>query len=106
MAPALTPITLERAGASGTLCVTVHISQCVLVPLAWGFGTRFYNGGAVSGGLAQACPTIVGVWANRSLPVCPSPPMTPVPWAAGGTSRACTLFCPGQGSHQPCYLVP
>ena len=106
MAPALTPITLERAGASGTLCAALYVSLCVLIPLVWGFSTTFYNGGAAGGGLAQASPTIVGVWANRSLPAHPSSPMTPVPWAAGGTSRACTLFCPGQGSHQPHYLVP
>ena len=85
MAPALTPITLERAGASGTLRATLYISLHVLVPLAWEFGTGFYNGEAMGGGLAQASPTIVGVWADRSLPVHPSSPMTPVPWAAGST---------------------
>ena len=68
MAPVLTPITLERAGASGTLCATLYVCLHTLVPLSWGFGTGFYNRGAMGGGLAQASPTIVGVWANRSLP--------------------------------------
>ena len=87
MAPALTPITLERAGASGTLCAALYISLCVLVPIVWGFGTRFYNGGAAGRGLAQASPTIVGVWVNRSLPVRPSSPMTPVPWLLGALAE-------------------
>ena len=65
----------------------------------------FDNGGAASGGLAQASPTSVGVWADRSVPVCLSSPMTPVPWAAGGTGRVTTLLCPSQGGHQPHYLV-
>ena len=73
MAQALTPITLERAGAPGTLCATLYISLRVLVPLAWGFGTRFYNGGAVGGGLAQASPTIVGVWVGVCLSILPLP---------------------------------
>ena len=64
------------------------------------------HGGAVSGGLAQASPTIVGVWADRSVSVCPSSPMTPVPWATGGTGRVTALLCPSQGSHQSCNLVP
>ena len=57
-------------------------------------------------GLAQASLTIVGAWADRSVPVCLSSPMTPVPWAIGGTNRVTTLLCPSQSSHQPSYLVP
>ena len=38
--------------------------------------------------------------------VCPSSPMTPVPWATGGTGRVTTLLCPNQSGQQPCYLVP
>ena len=37
---------------------------------------------------------------------CLSSPMTPVPWATGGTGRATTLLCPSQGGHLPRYLVP
>ena len=106
MAPALTPITLERTGASGTLCTTLYAGLHILIPLAQAFGTGFDDGGAASEGLAQASPTIVGVWADRSLPVCPSSPTTPVPWAAGGTGRASALLCPSQGSHQSHNLVP
>ena len=102
MAPALTPKALP-----GTLCTTMHTGLCILISLTLGFGTSFVDhGGAVSRGLAQASLTIVGVRMDRSVPVCLSPPMTPVPWAIGGTSRATTLFCPSQGGHQSCYLVP
>ena len=106
MAPALTYITLERAGTSSTLHTTLYAGLHILFPLVWGFGTGFDNGGAVSRGLAQASPTIVGVWVDRSVPVCPSSPPTPVPWAAGGTGRVSALLCPSQGSHQPLNLVP
>ena len=100
MAPALTPITLERTGASVTLHTTLYAGLHILISLAWGFGTGFVdNRGAASGGLAQASLTIVGVWADRSVPVRPSSPMTPVPWAAGGTGRVGALLCPSQGSH-------
>ena len=99
MAPALTPITLEKAGTPGTLQATLCAGLHIYVPLAWGFGTGFNNGGAMGGGLAQASPTIVEVWVDRSVPVRPSSPMTPVPWAARGTGRACALLCPSQGSH-------
>ena len=100
MAPALASIALKRTGASGTLHTTLYAGLHGLVSLVWGFGTEFVNNrGAVSGGLAQASLTIVGVWADRSLPVCPSSPMTPVPWAAGGTGRVSALLCPSQGSH-------
>ena len=102
MAPALTPEALP-----GTLCTTLYTGLHISIPLARGFGTGFIdNGGAASRGLAQASPTIVGVRADRSVPVCLSPPTTPVPWATGGTGRATALFCPSQGGHQPCYLVP
>ena len=102
MAPALTPKALL-----GTLCTTLYTGLCILISLTWGVGTGFIDhGGAASGGLAQASPTIVGVRADRSVPVCPSSPTTPVPWATGGTGRATALFCPSQGGHQPCYLVP
>ena len=100
MAPALTPEALL-----GTLCTTLYTGLHVLSSLTWGFGTSFDHGGAVSGGLAQASLTIVGVRADRSVPVCPSPPMTPVPWASWGTSRATALFCPSQGSHQLHNLI-
>ena len=73
----------------------------------WGFGTSFIDlGRAASGGLAKASLTIVGVGADRSVPVCLSPATTPVSWATGSTSRVTTLFCPSQGGHQPHYLVP
>ena len=102
MAPALTPKALL-----GTLCTTLYTGLHILISLMWQFGTSFVDhGGAASGGLAQASLTIVGVRADRSVPVHPSPPMTPVPWATGGTGRVTALFCPSQGSHQPCYLVP
>ena len=101
MAPALTPEALP-----GTLCTTLYTGLHILISPVWGFGTGFItNRGAASGGLAQASATIVGGWADRSVPVCPSSPTTPVPWATGGTGRATTLLCPSQGSHQPCYLV-
>ena len=107
VAPALTPIALERTGASGTLHTTLYAGLHVLISPAWGFGTGFVdNGGAASRGLAQASPTIVVVWADRSVPICPSSPTTPVPWTAGGTGRASALLCPSQGSHQSRYLVP
>ena len=96
MAPGLTPEALL-----GTLYTGLH----VLSSLMWGFGISFDHRGAASGGLAQASPTIVGVRADRSVPVCPSPPTTPVPWATWGPSRATALFCPSQGSHQPCNLI-
>ena len=106
MAPALTSIALERAGAAGTLCTTLYAGLHILISLVWGFGTGFDDRGATSRGLAQASLTIVGVWVDRSVPVCPSSPMTPVPWAAGGTGRASALLCPSQGSHQSHNLVP
>ena len=80
MATALTPEALP-----GTLCTTLYTGLCVLISLAWGFCTSFDHRGAVSGGLAQASLTIVGVRVDRSVPVHPSSPMTPVPWAAWGT---------------------
>ena len=102
MAPALTPEALP-----GTLCTTLYTGLHILIPLMEGFGMGFIdNGGAASRGLAQASLTIVGVWADRSVPVCPSSPTTPVPWAAGDTGRVTTLLCPSQGSHQPRNLVP
>ena len=53
------------------------------------------NRRAVDGsGLAQASLTIVGAWADRSVPVCPSSPMTLVPWAIGSTSRVTTPVLP------------
>ena len=61
MAPALTPITLERTGASDTLHTTLYAGLRILIPLVWGFSTEFDDRGAVSGGLAQASQTIVGV---------------------------------------------
>ena len=107
MAPALTPVTLQGTGALGTLHTTLYTGLHILVSPMWGFGTCFiYHGGAVSGGLAQASLTIVGVGVDRSVSVCPSSPMTPVPWAAGGTGRLTALLCPSSGSHQPCNLVP
>ena len=102
MAPALTPEALP-----GTLCTTLYTGLHVLISLTRGFGTSFVDhGGNVSRGLAQTSPTIVGVRVDRSVPVHPSPPTTPVHWATGGTSRVTALFCPGQGSHQPWYMVP
>ena len=90
MAPALTPEVLL-----GTLCTTLYTGLHILIPLTWGFGTSFIDHrGAVSRGLAQASLTIVGVRVDRSVPVCPSSPMTPVPWATGGTSRVTTLVVP------------
>ena len=106
--PTLAPEALQGVGASSTLCTTLYTILHMLISLTWGFNTcPIGNWRAASrSGLAQASPTIVGVWVGRSGPVCPSPPMTPVPWAIGGTGRATTLLCPSQGSHQPCYLVP
>ena len=102
MAPALTPEALP-----GTLCTTLYTGLHVLISLTWGFGTSFVDhGGAASRGLAQASLTIVGVRADRSVPVCPSSPTTPVPGATWGTSRVTALFCPIQSGHQPHYLVP
>ena len=102
MAPALTSKALL-----GTLCTTLHAGLHILISPMWGFGTSFVDhGGAASRGLAQASLTIVGVRMGRSVPVCPSSPPTPVPWATGGTGRVTALFCPSQGGHQPCYLVP
>ena len=107
MVPALTPEALQGTGALGTLCTTLYTGLHILIPPMWGFSTGFINnGGATSRGLAQASPAILGVWADRSVPVCPSSPMTPVPWASGGTGRVTTLLCPSQGGHQPRYLVP
>ena len=107
MAPALTPIAMQGTGASGTLHTTLYAGLHVLISPAWGFGTGFVdNRGAASRGLAQASLTIVGVWSDRSVPVCLSSPMTPVPWATGGTGRVTALLCPSQGSHQSCNLVP
>ena len=74
----------------------------------WGFNASpIGDGGAVDGSsLAQASLTIVGAWMDKSVPVCSSSPMTPVPRAIGSTSRVTTLLCPCQSSHQPGYLVP
>ena len=92
MAPALTPEALQGTGASGTLCTTLYTGLCILISPMWGFGTGFINnGGATSRGLAQASPTIVGVWADRSVPVCLSSPMTPVPWTTGALAER--LLC-------------
>ena len=80
MVPALTPIALERTGALGTLHTTLYAGLHVLISLCGDLGTGFVdNRGAVSGGLAQASLTIVGVWADRSVPICLSSPTTPVP---------------------------
>ena len=58
----------------------------------WGVSTGFIdNGGAASRGLAQASLTIVGVRADRSVPVCLSSPTTPVPWATGALAEQ--LLC-------------
>ena len=62
MAPALTPIALERAEAPGTLWIALPTSLHILVPLAWGLGTRLYNQRAVSGRLAQAGLTILSIY--------------------------------------------
>ena len=102
MAPALTSKTLL-----GTLCTTLHTGLHILISPTWQFGSSFVDHrGAASRGLAQASLTIVGVRMDRSVPVCPSSPPTPLPWATGGTCRATALLCPSQGGHQPCYLVP
>ena len=107
MAPALAPVALQRTGASSALCTALYTVLHIWIPLMWGFGTHsISNGRAVSGGLAQASPTIVGVWAERGVPICPSSPTTPVPWATGGTDRVTTLLCPSQSGSQPHYLVP
>ena len=63
----------------GALCTTLHTGLHVLTSFTWGFGTSFVDhGGAASRGLTQTSPTIVGVRVDRSIPVCPSPSMTPV----------------------------
>ena len=106
MAPALAPVALQGTGALSTLCTAWYTVLRIWIPLTWEFGTcSISNRRAVSRGLAQASLTTVGVWADRSVLVCPSSPMTPVPWATGGTGKATTLLCPSQSSHQPCYLV-
>ena len=106
--PTLTPEALQGVEASSTLCTTLYTALCMLISLTWGFDTcPIGKWRAVSrSGLTQASLTIVGVWAGRSGSVYLSSPTTSVPWATGGTSRATTLLCPSQSSHQPSYLVP
>ena len=108
MTPTLASKTLQRVGVSVTLCTTLYMVLHSHVSLTWGFNAfPVGDWGAVDGsGLAQASPTIVGAWTDRSVPVHSSSPTTPVPRAIGSTSRVTTLLCPGQSSHQPGYLVP
>ena len=51
----------------------------------WGFNAFHVGdqGDADGSGLAQASLTIVGAWMDRSVPVCSSSPMTPVPGLLG-----------------------
>ena len=44
--------------------------------------------------LAQASPNIVRAWVNRSIPVHPPSPTTPVPGTIWSTSRASALYWP------------
>ena len=79
--PALAPEALQSAGVFHILSIALCTCQCLGTPPPLGSSSyptcsRRVVSRSV---LAQASATIIGPGANRSIPVCPPSPMTPVP---------------------------
>ena len=110
MAPTLAPETLERTWVLPIQSASLAIFESLgILSLAsssdcpCAIGNR---SAASRSSLFQTSLAIMGVGASRSVPVHPSSPTAFLSGAFWSTSRAVSLSCSGQGSHQLGYLVP